>query len=307
MRSSTRAFASTSAPRAAAAADWVARRRRNHLSRTIGRLGTNGITGMAILSGLVLIAVLGPVVSASPVQMNVPQRLQPPTAAHLMGTDEFGRDILTRVLHGARISLATGVGVVVIGLGVGVALGVTAGYYGGTVSLALMGMVDLMLALPGVLLAIVIAALLTPALGTAILAVGIVNIPYYARLVWGAAQTTRILQYVEAAKAAGASDARIIVRHIVPGIVPPALVQATLGIGNGVLTVSALSFLGVGAQPPTPEWGLMLSEAQRFLLNAPYMGIFPGLGIMFTVLSFNLVGDAMRDLLDPVLARTLGR
>jgi len=285
----------------------LAPRRRHWLTRVIGHLGVSGIMGVGILGGLVLVAALGPVVSGNPFQMDVSERLQPPTTPHLMGTDEFGRDILTRVLHGARISLAAGVGVVAVGLGAGIALGVTAGYHGGTLGLALMGVVDLMLALPGVLLALVIAALLTPALGTAILAVGIVNVPYYARLVWGVTQTTRIQQYVEAAKAAGASDARVIVRHILPGILPAALVQATLGVGNGVLTVSALSFLGVGAQPPAPEWGLMLSEAQRFVLNAPYMGIFPGLGIMLTVLSFNLVGDALRDLLDPVLAVTLRR
>jgi peptide/nickel transport system permease protein len=170
-----------------------------------------------------------------------------------------------------------------------------------------MSLVDIMLALPGVLLAIVIASLLSPRLGTAIIAVGLVTIPYYARLVWSVTQTVRLREYVEAARAAGASDARIIARHVLPGVLPPALVQATLGVGNGILSVSALSFLGVGAQPPTPEWGLMLSEAQRFILVAPYMGIFPGLGIMLAVLSFNLIGDALRDLLDPVLARAVGR
>jgi peptide/nickel transport system permease protein len=263
--------------------------------------------GVVILAGLVLLAALGPALVGDPLKMNVPQRLEPPSASHLLGTDEFGRDILTRVLNGARISLGAGVGVVAVGLGMGVILGVIAAYRGGGLGLILLGLVDLMLALPGVLLAIVIAALLSPQLETAILAVGIVNVPYYARLVWGATQTTRIQEYVQAARAAGASDARIIARHILPGILPAAMVQATLGVGNGVLTVSALSFLGVGAQPPTPEWGLMLSEARRFILNAPYMGIFPGLGIMLTVLGFNLIGDALRDLLDPVLATALRR
>jgi len=270
-------------------------------------LGASGWVGGVLLAFLFVVAVAGPALTGNPMRMDVPARLQPPSPSHLMGTDEFGRDILTRVVHGAAISLGAGVGVVLVGLGTGLALGLVAAYRGGAFGLGAMGVVDIMLALPGVLLAIVIAALLSPRLSTAILAVGIVAIPYYARLVWGVTQTVRLREYVEAARAAGASDARIIVRHLLPGVFPPALVQATLGVGNGILAVSALSFLGVGAQPPTPEWGLMLSEAQRFILVAPYMGIFPGLGIMLAVLGFNLVGDAMRDLLDPVLAQTVRR
>ena len=270
-------------------------------------MGASGWVGGVLLAFLFVVAVAGPALTGNPMRMDVPARLQPPSPDHLMGTDEFGRDILTRVVHGAAISLGAGVGVVLVGLGTGLALGLVAAYRGGAFGLGAMGVVDIMLALPGVLLAIVIAALLSPRLSTAILAVGIVAIPYYARLVWGVTQTVRLREYVEAARAAGASDARIIVRHLLPGVFPPALVQATLGVGNGILAVSALSFLGVGAQPPTPEWGLMLSEAQRFILVAPYMGIFPGLGIMLAVLGFNLVGDAMRDLLDPVLAQTVRR
>ena len=270
-------------------------------------MGASGWVGGVLLAFLFVVAVAGPALTGNPMRMDVPARLQPPSPSHLMGTDEFGRDILTRVVHGAAISLGAGVGVVLVGLGTGLTLGVVAAIRGGAFGLGAMGLVDIMLALPGVLLAIVIAALLSPRLSTAILAVGIVAIPYYARLVWGVTQTVRLREYVEAARAAGASDARIIVRHLLPGVFPPALVQATLGVGNGILSVSALSFLGVGAQPPTPEWGLMLSEAQRFILVAPYMGIFPGLGIMLAVLGFNLVGDAMRDLLDPVLAQTVRR
>jgi peptide/nickel transport system permease protein len=273
----------------------------------ISRWGASGISGALMLTVLVLVAAGAPQFTRDPVLMNVPERLQSPSMSHLMGTDQFGRDILSRVVHGARISLATGIGVVAVGLGLGVAIGIVSAYRGGSVALALMGVVDLMLALPGVLLAIVIAALLSPRLTTAIVAVGIVTVPYYARLVWGVTQTVRVQPYVEAAVAAGASDLRIISRYILPGILPPALVQATLGIGNGILTVSALSFLGVGAQPPTPEWGLMLSEAQRFVLNAPHMGIFPGVGIMAAVLSFNLIGDALRDRLDPVVAHAVRR
>jgi len=263
--------------------------------------------GAVLLAILILVAAFGPVFTGNPMRMDVPIRLHPPSPAHIMGTDEFGRDILTRVLHGVRISLGAGVGVVLVGLGLGLTLGVIAAYRGGTFGIGVMSLVDIMLALPGVLLAIVIAALLSPRLGTAIIAVGVVTIPYYARLVWSVTQTVRLREYVDAARAAGASDARIIARHVLPGVLPPALVQATLGVGNGILSVSALSFLGVGAQPPTPEWGLMLSQAQRFILVAPHMGIFPGLGIMMAVLSFNLIGDAMRDLLDPALAQAVRR
>jgi peptide/nickel transport system permease protein len=263
--------------------------------------------GAAVLTILMLLAAVGPSRVRDPLRMDVSARLQRPSMTHLMGTDQFGRDIFARVVRGARISLGSGVGVVAVGLGVGIALGTIAAYRGGALGLALMGVVDLMLALPGVLMAIVIAALLSPRLSTAILAVGIVNIPYYARLVWGVTQTVRVREYVEAARATGATDAHIIIRHILPSVLPPAMVQATLGVGSGMLTVAALSFLGIGAQPPTPEWGLMMSEAQRYILIAPHMGLFPGAGIMLAVLSFNLIGDGLRDMLDPVLAQAVRR
>jgi peptide/nickel transport system permease protein len=301
MLSSTREFG-TSVPGAARRLP-----RPRGLSRRLARWGVSGAVGLVLLAILVLVAAIGPSLSGNPMRMNVPSRLQPPSPGHLMGTDEFGRDILARVVNGARISLGAGIGVVLVGLGIGLTVGVVAAYRAGAFGVAAMSAVDIMLALPGVLLAIVIASLLSPRLSTAIIAVGLVTIPYYARLVWSVTQTVRLREYVDAARAAGASDSRIIVRHVLPGVLPPALVQATLGVGNGILSVSALSFLGVGAQPPTPEWGLMLSEAQRFILLAPYMGIFPGLGIMLAVLSFNLIGDALRDLLDPVLARAVGR
>jgi peptide/nickel transport system permease protein len=301
MLSSTREFATDASRRAPLRPAGRFSRAR----RRLARWGSGGLMGAALLGVLVAVAVIGPLVTSDPLRMDVPVRLQPPSLAHVMGTDQFGRDIFSRVVRGARISLGGGVGVVLVGLGIGLALGVVAAYRGGALGLGVMSLIDVMLSLPGVLLAIVIAALLSPRLTTAIFAVGIVSIPYYARLVWGVTQTIRLREYVEAARAAGASDARIIARHILPGVFPPALVQATLGVGNGILSVSALSFLGVGAQPPTPEWGLMLGEAQRFILLAPHMGIFPGLGIMAAVLSFNLIGDALRDLLDPVLAQVM--
>jgi len=276
---------------------------RDTLRRLIATLGVSGVMGAVILGLLVSVAAFGPTVAGDPFRMDVPHRLQPPSAAHLMGTDEFGRDILSRVIHGSRISLAAGMAVIAVGLGVGIPLGVTAAYRGGTVGVMLLSVVDLLLALPGVLLAIVIAALLSPKLTTAILAVGIVNVPYYARLVSGVTHAVRVREHVEAARAAGSTDIRIVVRHILPAVLPPVMVQATLGVGSGILLVTALSFLGVGAQPPIPEWGLMMSQAQTFILTQPYLGIFPGLGIMLAVLGFNLVGDGLRDILDPVLSR----
>jgi peptide/nickel transport system permease protein len=274
------------------------RRQYFHVTR---RIGIGGLVGILLLVFLTLVAAAGPLFVRNPMQMDVPARLEPPSMAHFFGTDEFGRDIFSRAIYGARISLGAGLGVVSVGLGLGATLGLIAGYRGGMLGVAVMSVVDIMLALPGVLLAIVITALFSPRLSTAVAAVGLVTIPYYARLIWGVTQSVRTRDYVEAARAVGASDGRIIRRHLLPGVIPPAFVQATLGVGNGILTVSALSFLGIGAQPPTPEWGLMLSEAQRFILVAPYMGIFSGLGIALAVLGFNVTGDAMRDLLDPTL------
>jgi peptide/nickel transport system permease protein len=259
--------------------------------------------GGVILAILVVLAAVGPAFVGDPLKMDVPGRFQPPSATRIMGTDEFGRDISSRVIHGARISLGAGIGVIAVGLSLGIPLGMIAAYRGGALGVALMGFVDLLLALPGILLAIVIAAILAPRLSTAILAVGIINVPYYARLAWGVTQAVRVREYVEAARAAGATDLRIIARHIFPGVLPPVIVQATLGVGTGILFVTALSFIGLGAQPPTPEWGLMMSQAQRYIVNAPYIGIFPGMGILLAVLSFNLLGDGLRDMLDPVLSR----
>lgn len=280
---------------------------RGTFARWSSRWGIGGLLGLVILTTLLLVAVIGPMFVGNPTKIDVPSRLIPPSRGHLMGTDEFGRDILTRVVGGARISLFAGIGVITVGLGAGTTLGVFAAYRGGILSIALMSLMDLLLALPGVLLAIVLAALLSPSLPTAILAVGTVNVPYYARLVWGVTQVVRVKDYVEAARAAGASDVWIIRKHIIPGVLPVVVVQATLGVGTGILAVSGLSFLGLGAQAPAPEWGLMLSQAQRFILNAPYMGIFPGLAIMLAVLSFNLIGDALRHMLDPLLAQRIGK
>jgi len=297
MLSSTRGFATDASRRTPPQPAG----RFSRVRRRIARWGSSGLMGGVLLGILVTIALIGPLVTSDPMRMDVPVRLQPPSTAHVMGTDQFGRDIFSRVVHGARISLSGGVAVVLVGLGMGLTLGVVAAYRGGAFGLGVMSLIDIMLSLPGVLLAIVIAALLSPRLTTAIFAVGIVSIPYYARLVWGVTQTIRLREYVEAARAAGAADGRIIARHILPGVFPPALVQATLGVGNGILSVSALSFLGFGIQPPTASWGNMLQNAQRFFSTNQALAVLPGLLISLTVISINFVGDGLRDALDPRL------
>jgi peptide/nickel transport system permease protein len=261
------------------------------------------VAGLVVLVGLALIAAVGPFVVADPTEQNVRVRLQGPSWAHPFGTDEVGRDILARVVDGARISILSGLASVAVGLAVGTMLGLLAGYAGGRVGLAIMAFVDLWLALPAILLAITIAARLGPGLTSAMLAAGLVGLPSYARLARGSTLTVKRREFVDAARAIGLTDAAIMRRHILPNILTPLIVQSTIGVGNAILLVSALGYLGLGAQPPTPEWGRMLSDAQRYILDAAYIGIFPGLAIALTVLGFNLAGDGLRDALDPVARR----
>jgi peptide/nickel transport system permease protein len=261
------------------------------------------VAGLVVLVGLALIAAIGPFLVADPTEQNVRVRLQGPSWAHPFGTDEVGRDILARVVDGARISILSGLASVAVGLAGGAFLGMLAGYAGGRVGLAIMAFVDLWLALPAILLAITIAARLGPGLTSAMLAAGLVGLPGYARLARGSTLTVKRREFVDAARATGLTDAAIVRRHVLPNIVTPLIVQSTIGVGNAILLVSALGYLGLGAQPPTPEWGRMLSDAQRYILDATYIGIFPGLAIALTVLGFNLAGDGLRDALDPVARR----
>lgn len=261
------------------------------------------LLGVAILFALALVAFVGPFVTASPTHQNVRIRLQGPSRDHWFGTDETGRDVFARVVNGAHYSILSGLVSVAVGLAGGTLLGVVAGYAEGRTGLAIMAFVDLMLALPAILLAITIAARLGPGLGSARLAAGLVGVPIFARLARGSTLTIKRREFVDAARATGLTDAAIMVRHILPNILTPLIVQATIGVGNAILLVSALGYLGLGAQPPTPEWGRMLSDAQRYILDAAYIGIFPGLGIALTVLGFNLAGDGLRDALDPVTRR----
>ena len=258
------------------------------------------VAGGALLALFLLLAALAPwVAPRDPLAQDLYGRLAPPSSAHWFGTDDFGRDILSRVVHGARVSLRVGVAAVVIALLLGTAIGLIAGYWGGLIDNLLMRLMDLMLAFPGILLAIVIVAVLGPGLNNAMLAVGIVSIPQYARLVRASVLTIREQDYVTAVRALGAGDVRIILTAILPNCIAPLTVQSTLGMAGAILDAAGLSFLGLGAQPPIPEWGAMLSGGRDFILSAPWVLTFPGLAILLTVLAFNLLGDGLRDAFDP--------
>ena len=286
------------APLAAAAAP------RGRLRRFRQRYGRNrpARIGAAILALLLLLAIGGPLIAGDATAQHIPDRLQPPSGRYWFGTDELGRDVFARIAEGAPISLASGLVSVAIGLMVGVTAGIIAGYIERWIGLVAMALVDLLLALPAILLAITVAARIGAGLGAAMLAAGVIGVPTYARLARASTLELKRRELVDAARSLGASDARIMTRYVLPNILTPLIVQATIGIGNAILLVSALGFLGLGAQPPTPEWGRKLSHAQRYITDAPWAGIFPGLAISLTVLGFNLDGDGLRDALDPGLA-----
>lgn len=253
-----------------------------------------------MIGGFLLLAFAAPLIApADPMAQALYNRLSPPTLEHPFGTDDFGRDILSRVIYGARISLRVGVFAVLIALILGTCIGVVAGYWGGWIDQILMRLMDLLLAFPSILLAIGIVAILGPGLENAMLAVGIVAMPQYARLVRASVLTVRETDYVMAARALGASDWRILCVAVLPNCLAPLIVQATLGLATAILDAAGLSFLGLGAQPPTPEWGAMLSQGRELIVRAPWVLTFPGGAIFFTVLAFNLVGDGLRDALDP--------
>jgi len=260
------------------------------------------VIGSAILLLLVLMALLAPLLAPyEPYVMTTERALKPPTAVNWLGTDQFGRDILSRIMHGARLSLMVGFISVGIALLVGVPLGLAAGYYGRWFDATVTMLIDLKLAFPGILLALCIMAILGSNLLNLMVAVGISAVPAYTRLVRGAVLSAKQNVYVEAARVIGVGDVAIMLRHILPNVVAPVIVLATLGLAQAILVASALSFLGLGAKPPTPEWGAMLSEGRNFLQLAPWITAFPGLAIMLAVLSINMLGDGVRDALDPRL------
>jgi len=236
-----------------------------------------------------------------PERANFAIKLLPPSRAHPLGTDEFGRDILSRILYGAQVSVKVGVIAVVIAAGSGIVLGVNAGYFGGLLDSASMRIVDMILAFPAILFALVLITVLRPSIETLMLAMGIVYLPRFARLARASTMAVKEEAYLEAARAIGASDALILRRHILPNIVGPLLVQGTITFPQAILAEAALSFLGLGVQPPTPAWGAMLSSGRRFMELAPWVAIFPGLAIMVITLAVNFLGDALQDWANPRL------
>jgi peptide/nickel transport system permease protein len=264
--------------------------------------------GAAIVVLALLAALFAPVVSPfDPAAQELPLRLEGPTGMHWFGLDELGRDIFARVLYGARISLLVGLVVVGVSSMLGIALGSIAGYFGGRIDEGISRVMDILLAFPGLLLAIAMVAVLGPSLRNVILALSLIGWVGYARLVRGQVLRAREFEYVQAARALGATTSRILTRHVIPTALPAVTVQATLGMGGAILAEASLSFLGLGVQPPTPSWGTMLSYGKAHLLEAPHLTIFPGLAIAVLVLGFNFLGDGLRDALDPASERNGGR
>jgi peptide/nickel transport system permease protein len=260
--------------------------------------------GLLIVSIAVLAAVLGPGLTPyDPAAQELVRRLEPPSLSHPFGLDELGRDILSRLLNGARISLLVGLAVVSVSSTVGMLMGSIAGYFGGRVDDVISRVIDVLMAFPGILLAIALVAVLGPSLTHVVLALSVIGWVGYARLVRGQALRARELDFVQAARALGAGPARIVVYHVLPTAIPAVVVQATLGMAGAIIAEASLSFLGLGVQPPTPSWGTMLDAGRAHLFDAPHLTIFPGLAIATLVLGFNFLGDGLRDRVDPKLIK----
>jgi peptide/nickel transport system permease protein len=258
------------------------------------------VFGAVVLVAVAALAILAPWIAPyDPLATSWAAVRKAPSAAHWFGTDEVGRDLLSRTIWGARASLSAGVIAVSIAVALGVPIGMLAGYVGGWIDAVIGRITDAMLAVPFLILAIALAAFLGPSLGNAMIAIGITATPIFVRLARGQVLAARAEDWVEAARAVGNPPARILLRHILPNILPPVMVQATLAIAAAIIAEASLSVLGLGQQPPAPSWGSMLNTAQRFLTQAPWMAVFPGLAIFLTVLAFNLFGDGLRDALDP--------
>ncbi len=267
-------------------------------SRLLAR--KTAVVGLILVVTLIALAVFADVIAPyDPNKQSWTLLRKPPSAAHWFGTDESGRDLLSRVIFGARASLLAGVVSVLIAILIGVPLGLIAGYRGGWVDTIISRITDAMLAIPFLILAIAMAAFLGPSLRNAMIAVGLASTPVFVRLTRGQVMAVKTEDYVEAARAVGNPGWRVAARHILPNILPALLVQATVAIAAAIIAEASLSFLGLGQQPPAPSWGSMLNVAQRFLTNAPWIAIWPGLAIFLAVLGFNLLGDGLRDALDP--------
>ncbi|MDP9357946.1 MAG: ABC transporter permease [Chloroflexota bacterium] len=272
---------------------------RSHLALQLLRRKV-AVAGFVILLLLVIVALTAPVIRAADPDKVAPRAaLKAPSSEHWFGTDQYGRDMYSRVIYGARISLLVGFISVSIAVVVGTTLGLTSGYYGRWVDTTVMRFVDIMLAFPGILLALALVSILGPSLTNLMIAVGVSSVPAYARLVRGSVLSAKENVYVEAARVVGCTDGTIMRRHVLPNVVAPVIVLATLGFASAILSAAALSFLGLGSQPPTAEWGRMLSEGRNYLREQWWIATFPGLAIMVTVLAMNLLGDGLRDTLDP--------
>jgi peptide/nickel transport system permease protein len=260
------------------------------------------IAGMVIIALFIIAAVFAPLLAPySPIEQTLLQRRQPPSRQHWMGLDEVGRDILSRIIYGARVSLQIGLLSVSLAIVVGSILGAVAGFVGGWLDDVIMRLMDILLAFPGLLLAIAVVSILGPGLMNMLYAIAFVSIPVYARIMRASVLSVKEQDFVMAARAVGVTTVRILWREILPNAVTPVLVSGTLGIATAILDAAGLSFLGLGAQPPTPEWGSMLGEGRGSVFTAPHIVVFPGLAIMLNVLGFNLLGDGLRDALDPRL------
>jgi peptide/nickel transport system permease protein len=262
--------------------------------------------GLIIILALIFLAIFGPTIAPyNPNKIAVRDRSQAPSLDHLFGTDDRGRDILSRVLYGARVSLEVGVIAVGISATVGTFLGAIGGYFRGWLDEIIMRLTDILFAFPAILLAIAIMAMLGPSASNAMIAIGVVYTPIFARITRASVLSVREEVYVEAARASGAGSLRIISRHIMPNVLAPIIVETTLSLAFAILAEAALSFLGLGTPPPEPSWGRMLSEGRDFMQDAPWMGLFPGLAIILAVMGFNFFGDGLRDALDPRLKAVL--
>lgn len=258
--------------------------------------------GGLLIAGLLAAVVFAPLLAPyDPLDQSFPRQLQAPSRQFPLGTDEFGRDILSRIIFGARIALGIGTLAVGIAVALGVPLGLVAGYFGGLLDTAIMRTMDVLLAFPYLLLALIVVTLLGFGLTNVMIAVGLVYVPQYSRIVRSVTLSVRERLFVEAAHALGGSHARVMIRHVLPNCLAPIIVQTTLSLGWAIVNAAGLSFLGLGAQPPTPEWGAMLSSGREYMRNAPWITTFPGLAILLTALGFNLLGDGVRDALDPRL------
>lgn len=280
----------------------VIKAKKNKSGKLWSKLKKNktAMVGLGILIVYAIILLLGPWLAPyDPYEIDLANKLQSPSMDHLMGTDDKGRDILSRILSGAYLTMGVGIFAVVFGGSVGIILGLVAGYYGGIIDSIISRIIDVMLAFPGILLALAIVSALGTSLINVTLAVGFFSVPMFARIVRGSTMEIKKLEYIDAVRTLGANDLIIIVRHILPNILSPIIIQASMRLATAILSAAGLSFLGLGAQPPSPEWGAMLSTGRDFLFNAPHIALFPGLMISMLVLGLNLLGDGLRDALDP--------